>query len=60
LQDIVIDSGNRWGRPWLRACALYAAPDVLDHPDCPEFAAPWVGDPDPIVAQTAQWTADHG
>ena len=60
LHDIVIDSGNRWGRPWLRACALYAAPDVLDHVECPEFAAPWVGDPDPIVAQTAQWAADHG
>jgi hypothetical protein len=53
--DLVSDPESRWHDPWLRACAVHAAPAVL----APEGALPLVGarvdDDDPVVAETAHW-----
>lgn len=54
LQDLVTDSAGSWGQPWLRACALYAAPGVLG-PAAADLARAWADDPDQAVAETAQW-----
>lgn len=54
LRHLVTDPDGTWGEPWLRACALYAAPGVLG-PDALDLARPWVDDPDQVVAETARW-----
>jgi hypothetical protein len=58
LAEIVSDPESRWQSPWLRACALYAAPTVLG-PDAAGLAGNWVHDEDPVVAETARWAVDH-
>lgn len=54
LRDLVADPDGAWSQPWLRVCALYAAPGVLGL-DAFDLARPWVDDPDPVVAETAMW-----
>jgi hypothetical protein len=54
LRDLVVDASGRWHDPWLRACALYAAADLLAAVAA-ELALPWVDDADPVVAETARW-----
>jgi hypothetical protein len=56
LLDLIADGEARWQDPWLRACALYAAPDVLGN-DAPGVARPWVDDGDVVVAETARWAS---
>ncbi len=43
LTDLVEDTGDVWRRPWLQACALYAA--VLLHP--------------PVAARLVSWAAER-
>jgi hypothetical protein len=57
LADLVQDPDDVWQEPWLRVCALYAAPTVLGAA-ASELARPWVDDPDPAVAETARWVLD--
>jgi hypothetical protein len=54
LADLVVDADEVWQEPWLRVCALYAAPAVLGDA-APDLARPWVADPDPAVSETARW-----
>ena len=56
LRLLVQDEDHFWQDPWLRACALYALPEVLPH-DAVGLAAPWCDDPDPVVAETARWAS---
>jgi hypothetical protein len=54
LADLVQDPDEVWQEPWIRVCALYAAPTLV--PDRARgLAEPWVDDPDPAVAETARW-----
>ena len=43
-----------WQEPWLRVCALYAAPTVIGD-RAVELATPHADDPDRAVAETARW-----
>ena len=52
--DLATDPEHHWRDPWLRACALYAAPSVLGAA-AGGLAEPLVDDPDPVVAETAKW-----
>jgi hypothetical protein len=54
LADLVQDPDDVWQEPWLRVCALYAAPSVAGV-GASDLARPWVDDPDPAVAETARW-----
>lgn len=54
LRHLVSDPGGTWSQPWLRACALYAAPGVLGAAAV-DLARPWVDEPDQVVAETARW-----
>jgi hypothetical protein len=54
LADLVQDPDEVWQEPWLRVCALYAAPTVAAD-RAVELATPYVDDPDPTVAETARW-----
>jgi hypothetical protein len=54
VTDLVADRDARWGDPWLRACALYAAPSVLGA-SAAELVRRFVDDPHPVVAETARW-----
>jgi hypothetical protein len=53
LVELVTDPDGRWQEPWLRVCALYAAPAAIGADAAAELAAPWLGDPDQAVAETA-------
>lgn len=54
LLDLIADAEGHWQDAWLRACALYAAPDVFGN-DTPDVARPWADDGDAAVAETARW-----
>ncbi len=54
LQELVTDPDGVWGDPWLRACAIYAAPVVLGFAAA-DLAAAWVDDDDAAVTETARW-----
>ncbi|MEP6628877.1 MAG: hypothetical protein ABJA89_00335 [Lapillicoccus sp.] len=54
LRELVADPDDVWGDPWLRACAIYAAPVVLG-PAAADLVRPWVDDGDAAVAETARW-----
>lgn len=54
VRDIISDPDGTWGEPWLRACALYASPEMLGAA-ATELARPWVDDPHQAVAETARW-----
>jgi hypothetical protein len=54
LADLVQDPDDVWQEPWLRVCALYAAPSLAGVA-ASDLARPWVDDPDPAVAETARW-----
>jgi hypothetical protein len=58
LADLVNDPDEVWQDPWLRACALYAAPTLRGH-DAAGLARPWVDDPDAAVAETARWALEQ-
>jgi hypothetical protein len=53
LRDLVEDPEARWDDPWLRACALHAAPAVVGSPAALRLAEPRLGDRDEVVAETA-------
>jgi len=54
LRELADDPDGWWHNPWLRACALYAAPAV-DVSLALELAGRHVDDGDPVVAETAAW-----
>ena len=54
LRELMADPDDVWGDPWLRACAIYAAPAVLG-PAAAAAVGPWVDDDDAAVAETARW-----
>ncbi len=54
LADLVQDPDDVWQEPWIRVCALYAAPSLVGD-RARALAEPWVDDPDPAVAETARW-----
>jgi hypothetical protein len=54
VRELVADPDGWWAEPWLRVCALYAAPSVL-RDAAAEVAGAWVDDPDAAVAETARW-----
>jgi hypothetical protein len=54
LADLVDDPDRVWQEPWLRVCALYAAPTVLGDRAL-DLAQPYLDDPHPAVAETARW-----
>jgi hypothetical protein len=53
VAELVTDPDGRWSDPWLRACALHAAPTVLGTAAA-DVVRPWCDDADPVVAETAQ------
>jgi hypothetical protein len=55
ISDLVSDPEAHWRDPWLRACAVQAAPSVLARAEAEDLVRPWVADDDPVVAETAQW-----
>jgi hypothetical protein len=57
VTDLAQDPAGRWADPWLRACALHAAPAVLGTA-ARDVAATWVDDDDPVVAETARWALE--
>jgi hypothetical protein len=57
LREFAHDERDVWQEPWLRVCALYAAPAILGAA-APEFARPFLDDDHPAVAETAGWAAD--
>jgi hypothetical protein len=54
LAELVLDEAAYWREPWLRACALHAAPAVVPGA-APDLAARFTADGDPVVAETARW-----
>ena len=54
LADLVDDADDVWQEPWLRVCALYAAPTVIGD-RAVALATPYADDPDRAVAETARW-----
>jgi hypothetical protein len=54
LADLVVDGDEVWQEPWLRVCALYAAPTVAAD-RAVELATPYADDTDPAVSETARW-----
>ena len=54
LSDIALDDERIWQEPWLRVCALYAAPAVLRGASV-AFAREWEDCDDVVVAETARW-----
>jgi hypothetical protein len=54
LADLVDDADDVWQEPWLRVCALYAAPTVIGD-RAVELATPYADDADRAVAETARW-----
>ena len=54
VTDLAADSEAHWGDPWLRACAIHAAPSVLGA-QAADLVRPWVDHNDPVVAETARW-----
>jgi len=54
VRELVSDPDDFWGDPWLRVCALHAAPGVLGAASM-DVVRPWVDDLDPMVAETACW-----
>jgi hypothetical protein len=59
LGDLVDDPDDVWQEPWLRVCALYAAP-TLAGDRARALAEPWADDPQPAVAETARWVLAGG
>lgn len=61
LRVLVLDEDDYWHEPWLRACALYAAPTVLPQ-QARDLALRFIDDADLVVAETARWvvTASDG
>jgi hypothetical protein len=55
ISDLASDPDAHWRDPWLRACAVQAAPTVLARAEAMDLVRPWIDDDDPIVAETAQW-----
>ena len=53
--DLAADPEAHWRDPWLRACAVQAAPTVLAPAVAMDLVRPWVDDDDAVVAETAQW-----
>lgn len=56
LAELVADPAGVWQEPWLRVCALHAAPALLGE-EAVAFAVPWLDDPHPQVAETAALVA---
>ena len=54
LRDLAFDDGRTWQEPWLRVCALYAAPVILGS-RAVQFAQSWEDCDDWVVAETARW-----
>ena len=54
LRVLVLDETDYWHEPWLRACALYAAPTALPQ-EARDLALRFTDDEDPVVAETARW-----
>lgn len=54
VTDLALDPQARWADPWLRACAIHAAPVVLGG-STPDLVRRFVDDTDPVVAETARW-----
>ena len=54
LRMLILDETDYWHEPWLRACALYAAPTVLPQ-EARDLALEFTDDADPAVAETARW-----
>jgi hypothetical protein len=54
LRALVLDETDYWHEPWLRACALYAAPTALPE-EARNLALRFTDDADPVVAETARW-----
>jgi hypothetical protein len=54
LRDLVDDADEVWQEPWLRVCALYAAPTLVGD-RATALATPYTDDPDQAVAETARW-----
>jgi HEAT repeat protein len=57
LRVLVLDETDYWHEPWLRACALYAAPTALPQ-EARDLALRVTDDADPVVAETARWVVD--
>ena len=54
LRVLILDENDYWHEPWLRACALYAAPTALPQ-EARDLALRFTDDADPVVAETARW-----
>ena len=58
LRVLILDENDYWHEPWLRACALYAAPTALPE-EARDLALRFTDDADPVVAETARWAVTH-
>ena len=56
LRVLILDEDDYWHEPWLRACALYAAPTASPE-EARDLALRFTDDADPVVAETARWAA---
>ena len=54
LRMLILDENDYWHEPWLRACALYAAPTALPQ-EARDLAQRFTDDADLVVAETARW-----
>lgn len=59
VRDLVEDPQTQWDDPWLRSCALHAAPAVVGSPAAIRLAEPWLDDLDDVVAETARSVVAH-
>jgi hypothetical protein len=59
LRELVLDETDYWHEPWLRACALHAAPTALPQ-EARDLALRFTDDADPVVAETARWVVACG
>ncbi len=59
LAELVRDEEGFWAEPWLRACAMYAAPSELPGAAATALVQAFLDDPDPVVAETARWVTQR-
>lgn len=55
VTELVEDADGAWDEPWLRACALHAAPQLAPT-EAGRLATACLADADPVVAETAAAT----
>ncbi len=58
LEELIRDDDHYWNDPWLQACALYVARELLPAVTVHDLAARHLHDLDQTVVETARWTLE--